>query len=100
MNPEKTIGYVLLLIGLGIISFSIFSAFAIFGGEKSPPELFKLEKSEKPLTIAGIEIPGLELVPAEYLNLSGNLMFFLLFMWLLISAGGRISSIGVSMIKK
>lgn len=100
MNPEKIIGYILLFIGLGIILFSIVSAFSVFTGSKRPPELFKLEKSSQPVSVGGVEIPSMEIIPVDYLNLSGNLMFYLLFMWLLISAGGKIASIGVSMIKE
>jgi hypothetical protein len=100
MNPDKIIGYVLLLLGLGIILFSIFSAFSTFTGSKEPPELFRLEKSTQPISLGGVEIPGMELIPVEYFNISGNLMFHFLLMWLLICGGGRIASIGVSMIKK
>ncbi len=98
MNSEKTVGYLLLVTGLGIIIFSIFSASQIFSGSKSPPALFHIEKSTQPITIGGMQIPGLEFIPIDYLNLSGNLTFFLLFMWLLLSAGGRIASIGIGMI--
>lgn len=100
MNPDKIFGYILLLFGLGIILFSIVSAFSTFTGSKKPPELFRLEKSSQTVSIGGIEIPGMEIIPMEYLNLGGNLMFYFLLMWLLISAGGKIAFIGVGMIKK
>jgi len=98
MDTERLIGYVLLSFGLGIIFFSIFSALPVFSGTKSPPQIFRLEKSTKPLSIGGMEIPGLELIPVDYLNLSGNLMFFILFLWFLVTAGGKIAAIGVSML--
>jgi len=100
MNLDKILGYMLLFFGLSIILFSIISAFSTFTGSKKPPELFRLEKSSQTISIGGIEIPGMELIPVEYLNLTGNLMFYFLLMWLLISAGGKIASIGVGMIKK
>jgi hypothetical protein len=98
MNSEKVVGYLLIVVGLGIIFFALFTASQIFSGSKSPPALFRMEKSSKPISIGGVEMPGLEFIPIEYLNLSGNLTFFLLFMWLLLSAGGRVASIGVGMI--
>jgi hypothetical protein len=97
MDSDKTIGYALLMIGLGIIFFSIFSSFSIFNG-KTPPRIFNIEPSTKPVTVNGQELSSMELVPSEYLNQSGNLTFFMLFMFFLVSAGGKISSIGVSII--
>jgi hypothetical protein len=97
MDSDKTIGYALLMIGLGIIFFSIFSSFSIFNG-KTPPQIFNIESSTKPVIVNGQELPSMELVPADYLNQSGNLTFFMLFMFFLVSAGGKISSIGVSIL--
>jgi hypothetical protein len=98
MDPDKTIGYALLMIGLGIIFFAIFSSFSVFNG-KTPPQIFNIEQSAKPITMNGQEFPSMELIPSGYLNQSGNLTFFMLFMFFLVSAGGKISSIGVSMIQ-
>ena len=100
MNFDRIIGYVLLLLGLGIIMFSIFSAFSTFTGSKEPPKLLNIKKSSQPISFGGMEIPNMEVIPVEYFNTSGNFMFHFLMMWLLISAGGKISGIGVSMIKK
>lgn len=91
-------GYALVLAGLGIIFFAIFSTFSVYNGSKAPPQLLKIEKSTDPLTIGGMEIPGMELIPTAYLNQSGNLTFFMLFMFFLLSAGGRIASVGISML--
>jgi len=93
MDPDKTIGYALLFIGLGTILFAIFSSFSVFNG-RSPPQVLNTEKSTESFTINGQELPGMELIPTDYLDQSGNLMFFMLFMFFLVSAGGKISSIG------
>jgi hypothetical protein len=50
------------------------------------------------MTIQGIEIPAMDLVPADYLNKSGDYFLYILFMWLMMSAGGKIAAIGVSLI--
>jgi hypothetical protein len=97
MDSDKTIGYALLMLGLGIIFFAIFSSFSVFNG-KVPPKIFNIQQSTKPITMNGQELSSMELVPSEYLNQSGNLTFFMLFMFFLVSAGGKICSIGVSMI--
>ena len=98
MDSDKAVGYILLLIGLGIIFFAIFSAFSVFNGSKTPPQLFNIVKSSEPITVGGMQIPGMEFIPTAYLNQSGNLTFFMLFMFFLLSAGGRIASIGISML--
>jgi hypothetical protein len=98
MDSDKAVGYVLLLIGLGIIFFSIFSALSVFNGSKAPPQLLNIEKSSDPITVGGMQIPGLEFIPTAYLNQSANLTFFMLFMFFLLSAGGRIASIGITML--
>ncbi len=98
MDSDKAIGYILLIIGLVIISFAIFSALSVFNGSKAPPQLLNVVKSSDPITVGGMQIPGMEIIPTAYLNQSGNLTFFMLFMFFLVSAGGRISSIGISMI--
>jgi|WetSurMetagenome_2_1015567.scaffolds.fasta_scaffold17814_4 hypothetical protein len=97
MDSDKTIGYALLMIGLGIIFFALFSSFSIFSG-KTPPQIFNIQQSTKPVVMNGQELPSMELIPSDYLNQSGNLTFFMLFMFFLVSAGGKISSIGVSML--
>jgi hypothetical protein len=97
MDSDKTIGYALLMIGLGIIFFAIFSSFSVFSG-KIPPTIFNLQKSTEPVMVNGQEVPNMELIPIDYLNQSGNLTFFMMFMFFLVSAGGKISSIGVSML--
>lgn len=91
-------GYALIFAGVGIIFFAIFSTFSVFGGSKEPPQLLKVEKSTDPLTIGGTQIPGMELIPTAYLNQSGNLTFFMLFMFFLLSAGGRIASLGITLL--
>lgn len=98
MDSDKTIGYALLFLGIGIIFFSIFSSFSVFNG-RSPPQIFNLEKENAgPTVVNGQEISSMEFIPLDYLNQSGNLTFFMLFMFFLVSAGGKISSIGVSMV--
>lgn len=99
METDKTIGYALLSIGLAIIFFAIFSSFSVING-KSPPQIFNIErKTPEPVIVNGQELSNLELIPVEYLNQSGDLTFFMVFMFFLVSAGGKISSIGVSMIQ-
>ncbi|MEA3255577.1 MAG: hypothetical protein U9Q22_07055 [Candidatus Altiarchaeota archaeon] len=101
MNCDRIVGYLLLFLGLSIILASVITAFSTFTGSKKPPDIFKLEKSTQPISIpGGMQIPNMEIVPTGYFNLSGNLMACFLLTWLLISAGGKIASIGVSMIKK
>ena len=97
MDSDKRIAYGLLVLGLGIIFFAIFSSFSVFNG-KTPPHLFNIQRTSEQITVKGQEIPSMEVIPTEYLNQSGDLTFFMLFMFFLVSAGGKISGIGVNML--
>lgn len=98
MSAEKKTGYFLLFLGLGIILFSLLPAFDVFNGTRSPPKIFNVQKPAETLSVGGVALPVMDIVPVDYINRSGDLLFYLLFTALLIYAGGRISSIGVSLI--
>ena len=98
MSTEKKIGYFLLLLGLGIILFSLLPAFDVFNGSRSPPKIFNIQKPVETVSVSGIQLPVMDIVPIDYINRSGDMMFYLLFTCVLIYAGGRISGIGVSLV--
>jgi hypothetical protein len=80
---------------------SLIMVFYVFTGAMKPPALFKIQKQNTETTsIAGIIMPSIEVLPPEYLNLSGNLSFYMAFMFFIAYVGGKISNIGVSMTKE
>jgi len=99
MDYEKRSGYALLASGLFLILVSLLAAFLVFSGAISPPRLFAIQKPEGTISIAGIELPAMDIVPVDYMNQSANLTFFLLFMFFAASVGGRISMLGIALLK-
>jgi hypothetical protein len=100
MESEKALGYVLLFLGVAMMLSSLLMVFGVFTGATKPPALFNIQKQNNAATtIAGINLPSIEVLPVEYLNLSGNLSFYLAFMFFVAYMGGKISNIGVSMTK-
>ncbi len=117
MRFEKIIGYLLLIVGLGIIVFSIYYAFNVFTGKTLPPEIFKIEKKQEsqlpskgqtPLNQAEIqkEIDNAlqekigEILPAEFITKLFNVVAFSVFIGILVFAGAQISGLGIDLIKK
>ena len=46
MFPLKILGYTLLFLGLGIISYSLFISYNIFTGHAQAPEIFEIKPQE------------------------------------------------------
>jgi hypothetical protein len=100
MDFEKSVGYFLLFLGVAMMLSSLLMVFNVFTGATKPPALFNIQKQKSSgASIAGIEMPSIEVLPPEYLNLSGNLSFYMAFMFFIAYVGGKISGIGVSMTK-
>lgn len=102
MDSDKTFGYFLLILGIAIMMSALFSAYLVFTGIKQPPKLFNIQKQTSSTTVAGIELqtPTVEVIPTEYLNQSGDLSFFMLFMFFTAYVGGKTSSLGINLIEK
>jgi len=101
MKTEKALGYILLFMGVVMMLSSLLLLYYVFSGAMNPPALFNIQKQNTATTsIAGITMPSIEVLPPEYLNQSGNLSFYMAFMFFIAYVGGKISSIGVSLAKE
>lgn len=117
MHANKISGWLLLLVGLGIILFGVYSSFDVFSGKKPAPEIFPVEETKKSLRDkdfseneiqkqieTAMEEQLREMIPVEELveNIPRllNLLSWSIFAGILIFAGAQISSIGVKLIKK
>jgi hypothetical protein len=97
MKDEKIVGYILLAIGIIMIFFSVYEMMRVFTGGSPPPNLFNFsdisiqmsEQAEETLLVSGEELNKLAAMAFWYM-----LMFFI--MW----SGGKIASLGVSMIRE
>lgn len=105
MDSNKTIGYVLLFIGLLLIIVPLWQTYNILSGASTPAQVFK-----KPVTlkvnenVSPADIPGqvqnalIKVMPIDLINNSLNLGTWLLLMWVLIFGGGKIADIGVKLL--
>ena len=125
MNTEKIIGYVLLVVGIGIIISSAFSVYQVFTGQKTPPQVvsfeapsitlpgqqaFEIELPEGMELPEGVSLPKtsasqgkpqeLKILPDEMINQISNMSLHFLLMGFLVSVGAKIASIGTKMAKE
>ncbi len=116
----KIFGWILIIAGVALITWTIYYSFNIFTGKSDTPGpgLFKVEKTEKASTtdtkglfdslLGGItgELKvgsgtngSSSLLPADFLPKTINLAAWSLLAWILISGGAQISSLGIKMVK-
>lgn len=109
MVAKTIIGWLLLLIGLLIIAWAIWSAYGVFTGQKAVPEIFS-PASQEGNGGSGSDIERQiqqtiqeqlkNILPAETLPQLLNMIAWSIFMGILIMAGGKISGIGIKLMKK
>lgn len=113
MKFTKIVGWVLLIAGITIIFWSLYSTFNIFTAKAAAPEIFKVEeKIEVPLSqkdqtqdlqaqmqkMIGEQLKGM--LPIGSLPKLLNLIAWSIFAWILIFGGAQISGLGIKLIKK
>lgn len=92
---EKSIGYILLALGIVLILFALLRMFLVFTGKMPPIDLFDSPAISLPLPNGASQ----ELVSADYLNLSSNLFIELLLMGFVASVGQKLASTGTSLLR-
>jgi len=117
MTIRKIIGWILLVIGLAVIFWTSYSSYRIFTARAEAPEVFKMEE-ETPSQEDDKEISSQpspeelqkemkkiveeqikEMIPSEFLTKLLNLISWSIFTGILIFAGGKITGIGIRLIK-
>lgn len=111
---NKIIGYVFLFLGVIIILWGLWFSYGIFTGQRISPQLFDIEPKSKEITLpqnlgmneqVQSQINALlqsqlgNLISGDSMNKILNLTAWSIFMAILVMACGKISSIGVQMIK-
>lgn len=114
LNFTKIAGWVLLCVGVIIISYALYASHSIFTDKKPAPEIFPMagekEKQVIPSQKQGIqgmqsEIKELigeqikEILPADLLPKLLNLFIWSMFAWILIFGGVQISNLGIKLLK-
>lgn len=112
IQGPKIMGWMLLLAGLAVIAFALFSSYNIFTAKTAAPALFKAEpqssvivESDDPeaqmgqMVSAELKKALAELVPEDFFTKSVNLITWSAFAFLLITAGVQISGLGIKLLK-
>jgi len=107
----KILGWVLLLAGVLIIFWTLYSSYNIFTGETAMPEIFEIRKEEALSQKEGAEdlqaqmekMIGEQLqgfIPADTIPKMLNLGVWAMLAGILIFGGAQISNLGIKLIKK
>ncbi|MDA1337411.1 MAG: hypothetical protein O3C23_01460 [bacterium] len=110
---QKTLGFILLAVGIGVIGYSLFSSYLIFTGSNDAPEIFPIvkEKTASPnVSVGSLEdlqnqLPDLlgqqlsGLLPTGAVPQMLNFGLWSMFASLLLFGGSLIAGIGVKLVK-
>lgn len=104
---DRITGYILLFLGIGIVFFTLFNVYRIFTKKAKPVQIFTFDAISLDLTnIAAQNAPQVksgdlktEILPADVLNTSLNLIAHLFLMGFVGSTGFKISHIGTLLIR-
>lgn len=113
---NKILGYILLAVGLIIIIATCWQSYNIFTGKVVPPQIFKteeylastpsknlnvqdLQKQMESLIEKEISNQFKQILPENAISQILNLVSWSVLSWILIFAGGVISSIGAKLLK-
>ncbi|MBZ9578592.1 hypothetical protein KJA14_01950 [Patescibacteria group bacterium] len=113
MAIEKNIGWGLLVLGIFLIVWPLFTSYNIFTGKTQVPVIFQMEEKnktslpeEKKSDLTPEEMEKIveeklgEIFPVEFLVKLSNLTSWSVFVGILIFAGSQISGLGIKLIKK
>ena len=112
---KKVFGWFLLIIGVLIIFWGIYSSFEIFTAKRSVPEIFKVPTSQE-VSIEEKTAKDLQaemqqqmqqvireelgkIIPPGFLPKLFNLISWSIFIWILVFAGGKLAWLGIQLLK-
>ena len=97
---EKTLGYILLCVGLACILFALFSMYNVFTDVTSPPEIFKMESLRLSTTFGSSGQMSMLNIPLDpEMRKTVDMILYYLLMFFVVIAGSAISSLGIKLIK-
>lgn len=108
MSIAKIFGWLLLLVGLAVIVYSLYSSYSIFAVKKSAPEIFETNEENLQQVGSSVEemlqeqVKGIvgQILPDNSITGLLNLIAWSIFAGILIFGGGKISGLGIRLIKK
>jgi hypothetical protein len=98
LKSEKIVGYAILIAGLCIMGYGIFSVITVFSGGEIPLKLLQAENQNTDATDQTSQMPDLREI-IEPLFPMFNALIWAVIALLIIAAGGRVARIGIAMMK-
>jgi len=106
----KILGWILLLAGVIIIVWTLYSSYNVFTGKVVAPEIFKIEEKKEALLPKEGEVQAMmekmlgeqlrAMIPADTVPKILNLAVWAMLASILILGGAQISNLGIKLIKK
>jgi len=105
---KKILGLILLIAGIVVIFYSLYSSFNIFTGKTAAPEIFKIEQSLSQTGAAqGIQAQFQQMIdeqlkgmiPADSMPTLFNLISWSILAGILIFGGAQTAGLGIKLIK-
>lgn len=101
----KIIGYGLLVAGIIAILVSGFNVYQVFTGKAEPIQIFNFDGID--ISLSGlmgpeqpnVDAPNIELLPAQVLNQTSNLLAHLFLMGFIVNLSSKISMMGVYLVR-
>jgi hypothetical protein len=111
MNFSKIFGWILLVAGLALIIWTLFSSYNIFTAKSAPPEFFEAPQEEvlsQEGNILDIQVQIQQMmeeqlkgiIPPESVIQFFNLAVWSMLAFILIFGGSQISGLGIKLIRK
>lgn len=100
---KEILGSILLIVGLGIIIWGLYSSYNIFTGKAEPPVIFEVSPLQTQGSSSQIgsllqeQLKGL--IPIDFAPKILNLVAWSIFMGILIWGGSQISGLGIKLMK-
>lgn len=110
MSFNKILGYLLLFVGLGIIFWTLYNSYGIFTGRITAPQIFEVSETESvsKSQTQDLQVQMEEMIREQFKNMLPpdllpnlfNMVSWSIIAGILIFGGGRISNIGIKLIRK
>jgi len=110
MTTERIIAFILLLLGVVIILYSLYASYGIFTGAQDPPEIYKAPTEQRSAGAGSeeLEVQVQELLqeqlkgilPEDALPKTFNLFAWSILAGILIFGGGQVAGLGVKLLRK
>ncbi len=115
MKPKKIIAWILIILGVSLIFWTLYSSYNIFTAKTSPPGVFEIQEKKEVSEKGGLsgspekierqmqEMVKEELrdiIPSEFISRILNLITWSIFAGILIFGGSRISGIGINLLRR